>query len=77
MALPVFESLHGYRRAWLRPDVIAGLTVWAVFVPEALAYASLAGRTRRRPDPDPPHCRGGIGRPTRVVIVPACRKDHR
>lgn len=43
LSLPVFESLHGYRRAWLRPDVIAGLTVWAVLVPEALAYASIAG----------------------------------
>jgi sulfate permease, SulP family len=42
-SIPVFESLHGYRRAWLRPDVIAGLTVWAVLVPEALAYASIAG----------------------------------
>ncbi|WP_280269332.1 SulP family inorganic anion transporter [Nocardia wallacei] len=40
---PVFESLRGYRRGWLRPDVIAGLTVWAVMVPEALAYASIAG----------------------------------
>lgn len=27
LSIPVFESLHGYRRAWLRPDVIAGLTV--------------------------------------------------
>lgn len=39
----VFPSLHGYRRTWLRPDVIAGLTVWAVLVPEALAYATIAG----------------------------------
>lgn len=38
-----FESLRGYRRSWLRPDVIAGLTVWAVLVPEALAYATIAG----------------------------------
>ncbi|MGW5923040.1 SulP family inorganic anion transporter [Nocardia fluminea] len=43
LSIPVFESLHGYRRAWLRPDVIAGLTVWAVLVPEALAYATIAG----------------------------------
>ncbi|MFD4461970.1 SulP family inorganic anion transporter [Nocardia sp. NPDC058480] len=43
LSIPVFESLHGYRRAWLRPDVIAGLTVWAVMVPEALAYATIAG----------------------------------
>ncbi|RDI49947.1 SulP family inorganic anion transporter [Nocardia mexicana] len=39
----VFESLRGYRRQWVRADVIAGLTVWAVLVPEALAYASIAG----------------------------------
>jgi high affinity sulfate transporter 1 len=41
--LPVFKSLAGYDRRWLRGDVIAGLTVWAVLVPEALAYASIAG----------------------------------
>jgi SulP family sulfate permease len=40
---PVFGSLEGYQGAWLRPDVIAGLTVWAVLVPESLAYASIAG----------------------------------
>ncbi|WP_436838632.1 SulP family inorganic anion transporter [Nocardia nova] len=39
----VFESLAGYRPQWLRADVVAGLTVWAVLVPEALAYASIAG----------------------------------
>jgi len=40
---PAFASLQGYRRAWVRTDVVAGLTVWAVLVPEALAYASIAG----------------------------------
>jgi len=39
----LFTSLQGYRRSWIRGDVIAGLTVWAVLVPEALAYASIAG----------------------------------
>ncbi|HVN59880.1 MAG TPA: SulP family inorganic anion transporter [Gaiellaceae bacterium] len=39
----LFTSLQGYRRNWIRGDVIAGLTVWAVLVPEALAYASIAG----------------------------------
>jgi SulP family sulfate permease len=39
----LFGSLAGYRRRWLRGDLIAGLTVWAVLVPEALAYASIAG----------------------------------
>nr|WP_210743420.1 SulP family inorganic anion transporter [Nocardia cerradoensis] len=35
--------MAGYRPQWLRADVVAGLTVWAVLVPEALAYASIAG----------------------------------
>ena len=39
----LFASLRGYQRTWLRGDVIAGLTVWAVLIPEALAYASIAG----------------------------------
>jgi len=43
LRLPVFTSLSGYERSWLRGDLIAGLTVWAVLVPEALAYASIAG----------------------------------
>src|SRR3954466_497010 len=41
--LRLFASLHGYQRPWLRRDLVAGLTVWAVLVPEALAYASIAG----------------------------------
>jgi sulfate permease, SulP family len=39
----VFPSLRGYRAGWLRSDLVAGLTVWAVLVPESLAYASIAG----------------------------------
>jgi SulP family sulfate permease len=39
----LFRSLAGYRRDWLSRDFVAGATVWAVLVPEALAYASLAG----------------------------------
>jgi sulfate permease, SulP family len=39
----LFPTLRGYRREWLRGDLIAGLTVWAVLIPEALAYASIAG----------------------------------
>jgi sulfate permease, SulP family len=40
---PIFRSLAGYDKRWLRGDMVAGLTVWAVLVPEALAYASIAG----------------------------------
>lgn len=39
----ILSSFSGYRPAWLRHDVIAGLTVWAVLVPESLAYATIAG----------------------------------
>jgi SulP family sulfate permease len=39
----LLPSLRGYRPGWLRGDLIAGLTVWAVLVPESLAYASIAG----------------------------------
>src|SRR5882724_3544487 len=38
-----FGSLRGYKGAWLSGDVVAELTVWAVLVPEALAYATIAG----------------------------------
>jgi high affinity sulfate transporter 1 len=41
--LPILTSLHGYQREWVARDLIAGLTVWAVLVPEALAYATIAG----------------------------------
>src|SRR5215510_15945057 len=39
----MFTSLRGYQRGWIRGDLVAGLTVWAVLVPEALAYATIAG----------------------------------
>lgn len=42
-SLRVFRSFAGYQRRWVTPDVIAGVTVWAVLVPEALAYATIAG----------------------------------
>ena len=40
---PIFGWIQGYQAAWLRPDVIAGLTVCAILVPEGMAYAELAG----------------------------------
>ena len=35
--------LGRYERAWLRPDVVAGVTVTAYLVPQVMAYAQLAG----------------------------------
>ena len=41
--VPILEWLPAYQLGWLRFDTIAGLTVWALLVPEAMAYATLAG----------------------------------
>jgi SulP family sulfate permease len=41
--LPLARELRRYERRWLTPDLIAGLTVWALLVPEAIAYAAVAG----------------------------------
>src|SRR5215510_8698009 len=41
--LPVLGWLPAYRRTWLLPDVLAGLAVWAVMVPEGMAYAGIVG----------------------------------
>ena len=35
--------MPGYQRSWLPLDIIAGLTVCAILVPEGMAYAELAG----------------------------------
>ena len=36
-------SFRGFQRSGIRHDALAGLTVWAVLVPESLAYATIAG----------------------------------
>jgi high affinity sulfate transporter 1 len=41
--LPIVTWLPIYQRAWLRADIMAGLAVWAMTVPQALAYAGIAG----------------------------------
>jgi SulP family sulfate permease len=35
--------LGSYKKSWFRLDLFAGLTVWAMVVPQALGYSSLAG----------------------------------
>src|SRR3954471_8569215 len=39
--LPIW--LTSYRKEWLRPDIIAGVTTAAVIIPKAMAYATIAG----------------------------------
>ena len=41
--VPATEWIPTYERKWLAPDILAGLTVWALLVPEAMAYAGIAG----------------------------------
>jgi high affinity sulfate transporter 1 len=41
--LPIVSWMPRYDRTWLPLDVIAGLTVWALVVPESMAYAGIAG----------------------------------
>ena len=47
MTTPAVQRLtpawvRGYERAWLRPDVLAGLTLAAVAIPECMGYTSIA-----------------------------------
>ena len=41
--LPILGWLPEYERTWLRADLIAGLTVVALLIPEGMAYAEIAG----------------------------------
>ncbi|RCV64987.1 sulfate permease, SulP family [Methanophagales archaeon] len=41
--LPILRWLPKYKPSWLRYDLISGLTIWAVLVPQAMAYAGIAG----------------------------------
>ena len=41
--LPGLARLLSYERGWLRPDLLAGVTVAAYLVPQCMAYAEVAG----------------------------------
>jgi high affinity sulfate transporter 1 len=41
--MPITAWLPAYEKKWLAGDIVAALTVWALLVPEALAYAGIAG----------------------------------
>ena len=40
---PGLALLRAYERGWLRVDLVAGLTVGAMLIPQSMAYAELAG----------------------------------
>ena len=41
--LPILSWLPGYRGGLLKADAVAALSVWALLVPQGLAYATIAG----------------------------------
>ena len=41
--LPILSWFSAYRREWLLPDALAGVALWAVMVPEGMAYAGIVG----------------------------------
>ena len=41
--IPALGWLRGYDKNWLRGDAVAGLTASAVVIPQAMAYAAIAG----------------------------------
>jgi sulfate permease, SulP family len=41
--IPILSWLPRYDRAWLVVDILAGLTLWGLVVPQGMAYAGIAG----------------------------------
>lgn len=41
--LPGVETVRGYRRDWLRSDLVAGLVLTALLIPAGMGYAEAAG----------------------------------
>jgi sulfate permease, SulP family len=41
--LPILDWLPAYRRDCLTPDFLAGIALWAVMVPESMAYSDIVG----------------------------------
>ncbi len=41
--LPITTWLPSYRRDWFSGDAVSAISVWALLVPQSLAYSSIAG----------------------------------
>src|SRR4030095_2584395 len=41
--VPGIRAARTYKRAWLRSDLVAGVVLAAILVPQGMAYAELAG----------------------------------
>ena len=74
--LPIMGWLREYDRGWLLPDGIAGVTVWVLMVPEATAYAGIAGvpvqyRAVRHPAGSARLCYAISGSSRELVVGPS------
>ena len=41
--VPIIDRLRRYQIRWLTADGVTALSVWALLVPQSLAYATVAG----------------------------------
>ncbi len=41
--IPGVRAIRTYQRSWTRPDIVAGVVLAAILVPQGMAYAELAG----------------------------------
>jgi len=41
--VPILHWLPRYDKAWLSGDIVAGLSVWALMVPQCLGFAAICG----------------------------------
>jgi SulP family sulfate permease len=41
--IPGIKLFTDYETSWWRPDIIAAMSLWAILVPQSMAYAKLAG----------------------------------
>jgi hypothetical protein len=41
--VPILHWLPHYNKAWLSGDIVAGLSVWALMVPQCLGFAAICG----------------------------------
>jgi hypothetical protein len=41
--VPILQWLPHYNKTWLTGDMVAGLSVWALMVPQCLGFAAICG----------------------------------
>jgi hypothetical protein len=46
--MPVLDWLHDYQKAWLKPDILAGVTAAAVVLPKAFGEQISCERNQKR-----------------------------